>query len=150
MSNITPKLFRNSKKVIFWSESSIPEHQPLSVFILKNPVFDDYFFHHCFHDFSGGREKTLKTDENSFFSIFTPKWSHFIKVSVFFKTETHPNSSPLPVSFFHDTSHGWCDVYILNFSDAKRICRYFLNLIHGQKDFVTDFLICGLETRKNH
>ena len=40
MSNITPKLLRNLKKVIFGSETSIPGHQPLSVFILKNPVSD--------------------------------------------------------------------------------------------------------------
>ena len=53
--------------MIFWSESTIPEHQRLSVFILKNPVSDHYFFNHFFGGFGGDREKTLKTEKNHFF-----------------------------------------------------------------------------------
>ena len=57
--------------MIFWSETSIPGHQPLSVFIVKNPVSDHYFFIHFFGGFGGNREKTLKT-EKSHFSRFLP------------------------------------------------------------------------------
>ena len=45
--------------MIFGSKSSIPEHQPLSVFISKNPVFDPYFFNHFFGGF--GRKNQLFT-----------------------------------------------------------------------------------------
>ena len=53
--------------MIFWSETSIPGDQPLSVFILKNPVSDPYFFNHFFGGFGRNREKTLKTEKNHFF-----------------------------------------------------------------------------------
>ena len=45
--------------MIFWSETTIPEHQRLSVFILKNPVSDHYFFNHFFGGF--GRKNQLFT-----------------------------------------------------------------------------------------
>jgi hypothetical protein len=70
VSKIAPKLLRNSKKVIFGSETTIPEHQRLSVFFLKNRVSGHYFFDHFFGGFGGDREKTLKT-EKSHFSRFS-------------------------------------------------------------------------------